>query len=366
MNDTTDISRTRGESTLKRIIFIGCGAVGSYIGGWLDHTGHDVTIVDPWAEQVEKIRVDGLSVNGPHESFTAHPKMFHLHENELVARQEKFDIGFIAMKAYDTRWAANFIDAFVKPEGFIVSSQNCWTDPIVADAVGAERAVGLVMSSISVAMWEAGKVERPGKTRRRDDGHDVFRAGEHDGSESQRTRDLVEMLDPIDAGRTTTNLWGERWAKLSQNCMGNPVVAISDMGMADLSKEARGRELQIRLAAECARVGLALGLKVEKFGGLDPQRWADSSHGDVYEELDGMLSEKAGGANWRPSMGQDVVKGRQTEISQMNGYVVERASKAGVEAPVNRAIVEAVKAVDAGTLKPGIENVDAVLARAGF
>lgn len=350
----------------KRIIFIGAGAVGSYLGGWLDHTGHDVTIVDPWAEQVEKIRADGLYVEGPHEPFTAHPKMFHLHENELVSRQEKFDIGFVAMKAYDTRWSAHFIDPYVKADGYIVSSQNCWTDPAIAEAVGAERAVGLVMSSISVAMWEAGKVERPGKTRRRDEGHDVFRAGEHDGSESQRTKDLVEMLDPIDAGRITTNLWGERWAKLSQNSMGNPVVAISDMGMADLNKQQRGRELQIRLAAECARVGLALGLNVEKFGGMDPQMWADSSKGDLYEELDGVLAQKAGGANWRPSMGQDVVKGRPTEINQMNGYVVERASEVGVDVPVNRSIVDAIRAVDAGTLKPGVENVDMVLARAGF
>lgn len=350
----------------KRIIFIGAGAVGSYLGGWLDHTGQDVTIIDPWAEQVEKIRAYGLRVEGPHEPFTAHPKMFHLHENELVARQERFDIGFIAMKAYDTRWAAHFIDPFVKSDGFIVSSQNCWTDPIVAAAVGAQRAVGLVMSSISVAMWDAGKVERPGKTRQRDAGHDVFRAGEHDGSESQRIRDLIEMLDPIDAGKTTTNLWGERWAKLSQNSMGNPVVAVSDMGMADLNKEQRGRELQVRLAAECARVGLALGINVEKFGGTTAQTWADSDRGDVYEELDGALAARAGGANWRPSMGQDVVKGRQTEINQMNGYVVERAAEAGVDVPVNRAIVEAVRAIDAGVLKPAKENIDAVLARAGF
>ena len=350
----------------KRIIFIGAGAVGSYLGGWLDHTGHDVTIIDSWAEQVEKIRADGLRVEGPHEPFTAHPKMFHLHENELVARQDKFDIGFIALKAYDTRWAAHFIDPFVKPEGFIVSSQNCLTDPIVAAAVGAERAVGLVMSSISVAMWNAGKVERPGKTRRRDEGHDVFRAGENDDSESQRIRDLVEMLDPIDAGKTTTNLQGERWAKLCQNSMGNPVVAVSDTGMADLSSDPRARELQIRLAAECARVGLALGLNVEKFGGTTAQMWADSDRGDVYEELDGAMLARAGGANWRPSMGQDVVKGRPTEINQMNGYVAERAAEVNVPAPVNAAIAEAVRAVDAGILKPGIANIDAVLARAGY
>ncbi len=114
-------------SDKKRIIFIGAGAVGSYLGGWLSHTGHDVTLVDPWNEQVETIRKDGLKVDGPHDSFVAYPTMFHLHENELIARKEQFDIGFVAVKAYDTFWAATFINKFVKLNGYIVSSQNTWT-----------------------------------------------------------------------------------------------------------------------------------------------------------------------------------------------------------------------------------------------
>ncbi|MDP6666803.1 MAG: 2-dehydropantoate 2-reductase, partial [Dehalococcoidia bacterium] len=178
----------------KRIILIGAGAVGSYIGGWLSHSGHDVAIVDSWAEQVETVRANGLQVVGPHDPFTAHPTMYHLHENEYLARGEQFDLGFVAMKAYDTSWAATFIDKFVKSDGYIVSSQNTWTDPAMAAAVGAERAVGLIMSSISVALWEAGKVERPGDTRRRDHGHLVFRAGNHDGTDTSRLHELIEIL----------------------------------------------------------------------------------------------------------------------------------------------------------------------------
>ena len=350
----------------KRIIFIGAGAVGSYLGGWLDHTGHDVTIVDAWADQVEKIRADGLKVTGPHEPFTAHPRMVHLHESERLSREDPFDIGFVAMKAYDTRWAACFIDRFVSPDGFVVSSQNCWVDSDIASAVGADRAVGLIMSSISVALWKAGEVERPGATRRRDHGHDVFRAGEHDGSETWRIRDLIEMLDPIDAGKTTTNLWGERWGKLCQNSMGNPVVAISDTGMATLSSDARARELQIRLAGESARVGLALGHRVVNFGGTTAEKWSKSDSGDVFEELDGMLSDRAGGEDWRPSMGQDVVKGRQTEINQMNGFVLKKGIEVGVPVPVTASIVDAVRQIDAGKLKPARENIELVLKNAGY
>ena len=353
-------------SNKKRIIFIGAGAVGSYLGGWLSHTGHDVTLVDLWDEQVETIRSDGLQVEGPHDTFVAHPTMFHLHENELLAREEQFDIGFVAVKAYDTAWAATFINKFVKPEGYIVSSQNTWTDPAIAEAVGAERAVGLVMSSISVAMWEAGKVERPGDTRRRDHGHIVFRAGNHDGSETTRLHELIEILDPVDGGKITTNLWGERWAKLGQNSMGNPVAASSGMGMADLNKHARGRELQIRLAQEVASVGLGLGYDVENFGGKSAQEWADASRGDVYELLDGELAEKSSGANWRPSMAQDVVKGRPTEIYQMNGFVCQQGASVGIDTPVNAAMADVIRAIDAKEIESGFDNVERVLKSAGY
>ncbi len=353
-------------SEKKRIIFIGAGAVGSYLGGWLSHTGHDVTIVDMWDEQVETIREHGLKVDGPHDSFVARPTMYHLHENELVSRDGLFDIGFVAVKAYDTSWAATFINKFVKPDGYIVSSQNTWTDPAIAAAVGADRAVGLVMSSISVAMWEAGKVERPGETRRRDHGHVVFRAGNHDGADTPRLHELIDILDPVDGGKVTTNLWGERWAKLGQNSMGNPVAASSGMGMADLNKHARGRELQIRLAQEVASVGLALGHNVEKFGGKSAQEWADASRGDVYELLDGELAEKSNGANWRPSMAQDVVKGRPTEIYQMNGFVCQQGATVGINTPVNEAMVELIRAIDAKEIESGFENVERVLKSAGY
>jgi len=353
-------------SSRKRIIFIGAGAVGSYLGGWLSHTGHDVTMVDMWDKQVETIRENGLQVDGPHDSFVARPTMYHLHENELVAREDQFDIGFVAVKAYDTSWAATFVNKYVKPDGYIVSSQNTWTDPAMAAAVGADRAVGLVMSSISVAMWEAGKVERPGDTRRRDLGHIVFRAGNHDGSDTPRLHELIEILDPVDGGKVTTNLWGERWAKLGQNSMGNPVAASSGMGMADLNKRARGRELQIRLAQECAAVGFALGHNVENFGGKTAQEWSDASKGDVFEQLDAELAEKSSGANWRPSMAQDVVKGRPTEIYQMNGFVCQQGATVGVDTPVNAAITDVIRAIDAGELEPGFDNVELTLKSAGY
>ena len=57
----------------KKLLFVGAGAIGSYLGAFLARAGHDVMLVDPWAEQVEAIRQHGISVTGPHDPFVARP-----------------------------------------------------------------------------------------------------------------------------------------------------------------------------------------------------------------------------------------------------------------------------------------------------
>lgn len=358
-----------GEQSRKRILVVGAGAVGSYLGGWLSHEGHDVTFADSWAEQVDAIKRDGLRVEGPHEPFVATPKAFHLHESQRLALEPKFDICFVAVKAFDTPWAARFAERYVADSGYFVSSQNCMPDYEMAEALGAERCVGLIMSSISVRLPKPGLSQRSGDKRRREIGHIVFRAGEHDGSESGRIKDLIDMLDPIDGGKITTNLLGERWGKLCQNSMGNPVVGVTMVGTGSLRSTPRARELQIRIASESAQVGLALGLDVVSFGGEDPHTWARAStDGEVFEELDGKMAQSAGGGSgdWYPSMGQDVQNGRPSEIEVMNGYVLRMANQVGVEVPVTASIVEAMRRVDRGVLTPDVSNADLVLRNAGF
>ncbi len=357
------------DSGNKRILIVGAGAVGSYIGGWLSHTGHDVVFADSWAEQVDAINSEGLRVEGPHASFVSHPSAFHLHQSQALALEAKFDIAFIAVKAYDTSWAARFALRYVNDDGYFVSSQNCMPDGDMAASVGSERCVGLIMSSIAVRVGGPGLAQRAGSKRRRDLGHIVFRAGEHDGSDSARIGELISILEPIDGGKTTTNLRGERWAKLCQNSMGNPVVGATMCGSATVASSSRGRELQIRLASESAKVGLALGLDVVKFGGSSPEKWsAASSDGEVYEELDNMIAESAGAGtgDWHPSMGQDVANGRPSEIDFMNGHVLKMGREVGVDTPVTASIVDAMRQVDRGELVPDESNIEMILSNAGY
>ena len=51
-----------------------------------------------------------------------------------------------------------------------------------------------------------------------------------------------------------------------------------------------GRAITIHLAAESARVGLALGYRVPKFNGAAAEQWAAADLGETYETLDRMLT----------------------------------------------------------------------------
>ena len=347
----------------KKILFVGAGAIGSYIGSFLTRAGHDVTLVDPWAENVDTINQKGITVTGPHDPFEARPKAVHLNDAQRLPRD--FEIAFVAMKVYDTAWATQLAIRHLRPEGYVVASENCWPDPIVASVAGAERSVGLVMSKIGVALWKPGEVQR-GMEKGGNKGHDVFRAGEHDGKITKRTEELAEMLKVVDGALATDNLWGERWSKLCANAMGNPVQAMSGLGGLEIMSSEAGRAITIQLAAESARVGQALGYTIPKINGAPAEQWADAHRRETYDALDRMLTPtSAGGRNWRASMAQDVAKGRPTEINYMNGYVVEKGREKGIPTPVSTATVETVREIDAGTRKQAAETIPYVLKRAG-
>src|SRR5204862_524865 len=91
----------------KRIAVVGAGALGGYVGGTLAHLGHDVTLIDPWPENVETIRARGLELDGmtPEERFTVRKaKTLHITEVQALAKTP-IDVAMVAMKSYDTAWA---------------------------------------------------------------------------------------------------------------------------------------------------------------------------------------------------------------------------------------------------------------------
>jgi 2-dehydropantoate 2-reductase len=346
------------------MVFIGAGAVGGYVGGQLARLGHDVTFVDPWPAHVEAIRASGLVLTGltAPENITVRVPAMHVTELQALSRDRRgIDIAFVAVKSYDTEWATAMIAPYLAEGGFVVSLQNCINEPTIAAVVGWDRTLGMIAATLSAELHEAGKVRRtvPLGTG----GRTVFYLGEAHGRITPRLRMLAEMVGAIDTVKVTTNLWGERWTKLCVNAMRNGISAATGLSGNDCDRDERIRRFMLRVGGEAVRIGQALGLALEPVLTIPPETLARAGEGDraALDAAEGaLLGLLGGGARselQRPSMGQDMLKGRRTEIDFINGHVVRRGAELGLAAPANAALVEAVKRVERGEVPARPENI---------
>lgn len=323
-----------------------------------------MTLIDQWSVHVEKMKADGLRLTDLRGTFTVPVKALHL--SEVSSIREPFDIVYLSVKSYDTRWSTYLIEPVLKPGGFILPAQNGLNDELVASIVGYARTVGCV-PSISAGVYEPGHVVRtdPVSTH-------CFIVGELSGLITPRVKEVVEALQVIGPSEATTNIWGARWAKLVINCMTNALSGLMGPDLSSMTKEQRDIAAAIRVIAGCeaVRVAQALGVAVEPVEGIHAHEFAEAANPDAIRALKERLEAASAqrrlspeqikrlGMPGRPSLLQDVIKGRRTEVDELNGYVVKKGQELGVPTPMNQAIVDVMKALERGEIKPHPANVE--------
>jgi len=340
----------------NRIAIIGAGAVGGYAGAHMAQAGEDVTFVDPWPEHVEAMRARGLRISHIKDvpEFTVPVRALHLTELQSVSKGQPFDIAFVCVKSYDTAWATTMVQQYLAPGGFVVSLQNCMNEETIAGIVGWGRTVGCIASSITVDLCEPGHVRRA--SGKGGAAHTVFRTGEVHGRVTPRVQEICRLVGLSDSAKVTENLWGERWSKLVTNAMANGLSACTGLISREILLDDTLRHFTARLGSEAIRTGQALGYVLEEIHHIDPEVIARAGEGDPeakrqYDDHRLTEAKKPGGGAHRPSMGQDMVKGRRTEIEFLNGFIVEKAKTVGIATPANAALTEIVKRVERGELQ---------------
>src|SRR5262249_48321373 len=102
-----------------KVLVVGAGAVGSYYGGRLALSGHDVHFVGR-KRHIEAIQSHGLTIDS---------KLTGKHNVRVTASESVFadkpaDLVFLTVKSYDTAEAARSIRELIAPQTVVLCLQN--------------------------------------------------------------------------------------------------------------------------------------------------------------------------------------------------------------------------------------------------
>jgi predicted nucleic acid-binding protein len=85
---------------------------------------------------------------------------------------------------------------------------------------------------------------------------------------------------------------------------------------------------------------------VEPIWGITAQRFVDAAEGRMLADVERDMAERAKElAGGRPSLLQDVMRGRRTEVQYLNGYVSEQGRQASDQAASERHVENLIKGV---------------------
>ena len=334
------------------IVFLGGGAVGSYVGGMLAASGAEVVLIDGWPAHVEAIRERGLRIVTPEGEQCARIEAWHLGEAYKL-RGIAPEAVFLAVKLYDTAWASALLANWLPAGVPVVTLQNALVEEVVAAELGWGRVLGGIAGGLDALLPEPGVVKRARK--RWAASSPVFKIGEVHGRRTQRAERLVELLGAVDHAAVTTDLWTQRWAKLCANSMTTGLSGLTGLSLRDVYAREDTQRIAIRLAAEALALGTAMGFEVPRLFGVDAEGWRLAGSGSAaavaqtMAALAAQVSSMAG--DGMSGTLQDLLKKRPTEVEFFNGYVAREAGRHGIPAPTHRVVADLIRAAERGERK---------------
>lgn len=331
----------------KKIAVLGSGANGASIGADLTRAGLDVVLIDQWPEHVAAMRDKGITIKMPEETQVTQVAAYNL--CDVCTFTHQFDVVLLLMKAYDSRWACQLIEPYLKADGLIAGVQNGMSTDVIAEVVGPQRTMGCVIE-VSSTMFDPGVVQRDSPPSR-----SWFAVGGIDARVKGREAEVGDLLKHAGTVEYVDDIRASKWMKLVSNATTLVTTAILGQSIHDASVTAAMRDFMLRSGQEALDVGKAMGLPAVPIFGMKPDDVRQSNR--LVETL---LDTLVAGFTLKSTITtvlQDWMKGRHSEVDDINGQVVAQAKKLGLSTPVNAAIVEVAHRIEQGILKPGPSNL---------
>jgi 2-dehydropantoate 2-reductase len=298
-----------------RIAVVGCGAIGSLYAAHLARgPGVEVWAVDPWAEHVDAMESRGLRLTGLADfTVTIHART---DGRDLPA----CDFGLVATKAQHTQAAVAGARAALA-DAAVVSVQN---------GLGNEEVIaGLVPRVIRGSIVTAGAIVAPGVVRYDAPGDSWFGPFEPRPAPMDEVARLARLL--TDGGLRTHALEdarGPQWTKVIFNSATSPLAALTGLTVGRVCTDAGLRPQVDALVTEALAVCERAGIKLVRA----PGEAVEEAIAEAYDH--------------KPSMLQDVLARRATEIGVLNGGIAAEGRRVGVATPLHDCMVALVRGLE--------------------
>jgi 2-dehydropantoate 2-reductase len=335
----------------KNIVVVGGGAIGGITAASLILKGENVIVVDADREHVAKMN-KGLEVAGGQE-FTV-PVKAVMPSDFSVARYAKWaDIVLLAVKGLHTENALRSILAGVSEAAPVVSLQNGINEESIAKIVGEARTIGC---SITWGGTNMGPGQLIQTTK-----EGGFIIGQWPTGESKIVEETAVLLSKAFPTEITKNIIGDRWTKL--------LLTVSLTGVGTTLGLTYGESVANEDAVKVVLAVISETLDVGKAAGVEFADWKQPGSQMGISPLMAQVRKKEDLANatmimqlgWsipiKPSMWQDIEKGRKTEVDFVNGYVVRKGQQVHLKTPANELVTRLVHEIEDGKKSPDIKNL---------
>lgn len=291
-----------------RIAVMGAGAVGCYYGAMLALAGHDVVLIGRPA------LVDAVTQNGLILEKNGARLVARLAASSDPSAVTGAGMVMVCVKSGDTARAGRQIAPHLDAGCTVLSLQNGVSNAqTLSGLVG--RAVLPVVVYVASRMSGAGVVRHEGRG-------DLELSGQ--GAEA-----VAGLLNAAGIEtRVSDDVMASLWSKLVVNCAINPLSAITGLPYGRMAAQDGMPELMVDIAREALAVARAEGISVPE---------------TVFETIRTIPVTMAG---QHSSTAQDLTRGRPTEIDFLNGEIVTRAARLGIDVPINRTLSLLVRSAE--------------------
>jgi 2-dehydropantoate 2-reductase len=181
------------------------------------------------------------------------------------------------------------------------------------------------IAALAAVVYVAASVPSPGTVKHVGRGDLIL------GPENKTTQRITELFARAGVPcHISENLTGELWTKLVWNCALNALSALGKVTYGEIIASLDAKQVLEGTVYEVLQVARAAGINPP--GLRDPKAALVGAY-KIAEQMSATRSSTA----------QDMMRGKQTEIDSLNGYVARKGRELGVPTPLNHALYTLVK-----------------------